>query len=227
MIGPVDPTSATSFARSPTNGTTAANTGAKAAITSDFNTFLKMLTTQMQNQDPLNPIDSTDYAVQLATFSGVEQQVRTNELIAQLQGQFGLLGMAEFAGWVGQEARVNAPVWAGGEPVSLEFDATPAADRAVLVVRDERGNTVARDPVNPAVSSLVWMAQGADGLPLPPGSYSLTVESWRGDEMLASSPVDHYARITEARNTPEGVKIVLEGGQQVSATSITGLRATP
>lgn len=36
----------------------------------DFNTFLRMLTVQMQNQDPLNPIDSTDYAVQLATFSG-------------------------------------------------------------------------------------------------------------------------------------------------------------
>ena len=227
MIGPIDPTSATAFARSQTNPAATANTGAKAAITSDFNTFLKMLTTQMQNQDPLNPIESTDYAVQLATFSGVEQQVRTNELIAQLQGQFGLLGMAEFAGWVGHEARVNAPVWAGGEPVSLEFAAAAAADRAILVVRDARGNTVARDPVNPAAGSLVWMAQGADGLPLPPGSYSLTVESWRGDEMLRTSPVDHYARITEARNTPEGVKLVLQGGQQVSASNVSGLRAAP
>ena len=48
------------------------------------NRFLKLLTTQMQNQDPLNPIDSTDYAAQLATFSGVEQQVRTNSLLADL-----------------------------------------------------------------------------------------------------------------------------------------------
>ena len=43
------------------------------AISSDFDTFLRMLTVQMRNQDPLDPIDSADYAVQLATFSGVEQ----------------------------------------------------------------------------------------------------------------------------------------------------------
>ena len=50
------------------------STAAKAMINSDFETFLKMLTAQMENQDPLNPIESSDYAVQLATFSGVEQQ---------------------------------------------------------------------------------------------------------------------------------------------------------
>ena len=44
-------------------------------ISSDFQTFLTMLTTQLQNQDPLNPVESSDFAVQLATFSGVEQQV--------------------------------------------------------------------------------------------------------------------------------------------------------
>ncbi|MEY5038566.1 MAG: flagellar basal body rod modification protein, partial [Pseudomonadota bacterium] len=61
-------------------GTTSAaptTTSNKALISSDFDTFLKMLTAQMQNQDPLNPMDSTDYATQLATFSGVEQQART------------------------------------------------------------------------------------------------------------------------------------------------------
>ena len=60
------------------------NPPARSALASDFDTFLRMLTTQMQNQDPLNPIDSTDYATQLATFSGVEQQVRTNSLLADL-----------------------------------------------------------------------------------------------------------------------------------------------
>ena len=50
----------------------------KPVLSSDFETFLKMLTVQLENQDPLNPVDSADYAVQLATFSGVEQQVQTN-----------------------------------------------------------------------------------------------------------------------------------------------------
>lgn len=59
-------------------------TSSSGALTSDFDTFLRMLTVQMQNQDPLDPVDSADYAVQLATFSGVEQQVRTNELLTEL-----------------------------------------------------------------------------------------------------------------------------------------------
>ena len=47
----------------------------EAVISSDFETFLRMLTVQLENQDPLDPTDSADYAMQLATFSGVEQQV--------------------------------------------------------------------------------------------------------------------------------------------------------
>ena len=103
----MDVPSATSASSSP--GTTGTG-GTAPTISSDFNTFLRMLTVQMQNQDPLNPIDSADYAVQLATFSGVEQQVRTNQLLADMQGKFSQLGMAEMAGWIGKEARSAAPV---------------------------------------------------------------------------------------------------------------------
>ena len=110
----MDVTSATS----PTATAATASTGA-TAISSDFNTFLRMLTVQMQNQDPLNPIDSADYAVQLATFSGVEQQVKTNQLLADMQGKFQQLGMAEMASWIGKEARSAAPVSYDGSPVTL------------------------------------------------------------------------------------------------------------
>jgi len=78
-------------------------------ISSDFETFLKMLTVQLENQDPLNPVDSADYAVQLATFSGVEQQVQTNDLLKQLATQLGTGSIAQMASWVGMEARTTAP----------------------------------------------------------------------------------------------------------------------
>lgn len=59
------------------------------AIASDFETFLRMLTTQLENQDPLEPVASQDLAVQLATFSGVEQQTQTNSLLEDLGSQMG------------------------------------------------------------------------------------------------------------------------------------------
>ena len=103
---------------------------ASAALSSDFETFLLLLTTQMENQDPLNPIDSADYAVQLATFSGVEQQVRTNDLLEGLAAQMNLTGMAELAGWVGMEARASAPVQFGATPLTLYPDPATTAQEA-------------------------------------------------------------------------------------------------
>ena len=67
----------TTSAVSGTGATNTAPTQTKSSGFSggDFETFLKMLTTQIRNQDPLNPMEGSEFAVQLATFSGVEQQV--------------------------------------------------------------------------------------------------------------------------------------------------------
>ena len=81
-----------------------------SVLSSDFETFLKMLTAQAQYQDPLEPIDSTQYASQLAQFSAVEQQVLSNDLLTALVGQMGGSDLSRLAGWVGMEARSDAPV---------------------------------------------------------------------------------------------------------------------
>ena len=74
--------------------------GAGTNISSDFDTFLRMLTVQVQNQDPLNPVDATDYATQLATFSGVEQQVLTNDLLTGLQDLLGGGSLQQMGGFM-------------------------------------------------------------------------------------------------------------------------------
>lgn len=198
---------------------------APAKITSDFNTFLRMLTVQMQNQDPLKPIDSADYAVQLATFSGVEQQVRTNQLLADLQGKFQQLGMSEMASWIGKEARSPAPVLYDGRPVTLSPNPAVGADRAVLVVRDARGNLVSREEIPVSAEPYQWLGAGADGAPLPPGVYAIGLESLSGETVLATTPVEHYARVIEAKGGgTNGTRLVLEGGIEVPASEVTALR---
>lgn len=75
-----------------------------SVLSSDFETFIKMLTTQAKYQDPLEPIDSSEYAAQLAQFSMVEQQVQSNELLAHLTEQLGGSNMAGMANWIGMGA---------------------------------------------------------------------------------------------------------------------------
>lgn len=206
-----------------------ASTGAqnKAAISSDFDTFLKMMTVQLKNQDPLNPVDSADYAMQLATYSGVEQQIRTNSLLEGLTSQFDVLGMAQLAGWVGQEARSAAPVAFDGGSVAISYAANGQADRAVLVVRNADGAVVAREDVPVSDTDYIWLGGNAVGDPLPDGVYALTLESYRGDQQLGDATAVHsYARITEARSGTDGPVLVLAGGVSVAANQITGLRAS-
>lgn len=194
------------------------------ALSSDFETFLLMLTTQMQNQDPLNPIESQDFAVQLATFSGVEQQVRTNELLESLSGGMGRSGLAELASWIGKEARVSAPVEFDGSPVTISVKPEPGASSTVLTVLDGSNRVVAREPVPAGIDTLEWAGVGADGRPLQAGSYTLQLDSYSGEELVATSEVSHYTTITEARLGGEGPEVVLAGGSVVPTSAITALR---
>jgi flagellar basal-body rod modification protein FlgD len=198
---------------------------APSKISSDFDTFLRMLTVQMQNQDPLKPIDSADYAVQLATFSGVEQQVRTNQLLAEMQGKFQQLGMSEMASWIGKEARSAAPVRYDGSPVTLSPNPAAGADRAVLVVKDAQGNLLAREEIPVSTAPYQWLGAGVDGAPLPPGTYAIALESLNGERVISTTPVEHYARVIEAKGGgTTGTRLVLEGGAEVLASDVTALR---
>ena len=197
---------------------------ASDALTSDFQTFLLMLTTQLQNQDPLNPIESQDFAVQLATFSGVEQQVRTNELLENLAGGLGASGLSQLAGWVGMEARVTAPVTFSGSPVDIALSPEPGSDQAELIVTDTFGREVSRSRVPLGSDTMAWAATGASGQPLPYGTYQLSLASINQGQVTSVQPVAHYARIAEARHGIDGIDLVIAGGAVVSSDDVTGLR---
>ena len=195
------------------------------ALSSDFETFLKMLTTQMENQDPLNPIESSDFAVQLATFSGVEQQIRTNQLLENLATGLGASGLSQLAGWVGMEARVSAPANFNGAPLTLAPKPAPGADGANLVVRSPSGQVVSREALPVDAETVVWAGVGDTGSPLPPGLYTFEIESLSRGQVTSTGVVDHYAMVREARLAGEGVDIVLEGGAVVPSGEVRALRA--
>lgn len=217
-------TTGTSTTTSTASASSSTTSGA-TAINADFDMFLKMLTTQMQNQDPLNPVDSADYAAQLANFSQVEQQTQTNTLLTTLNSQIGVIGMSQLAGWVGQQARVEAAVhFDGSTPVTLAPEPAAAADRAVLVVRDAKGALVSREEIPVAAGEYQWLGADSQGDPLPAGLYNLSLESFSGETLIATDGVESYAEITEVRGGSDGTRLILSGGVEVDADAVTALR---
>lgn len=206
----------------------ASNTGnSPAAISSDFETFLKMMTAQVQNQDPLNPIDSADYAVQLATFSSVEQQVKTNDLLTSLGAQMGGVGLTQAAQWVGMEARVAAAVKFEGSPITLSPNPVAAADEVTLIVKNASGAEVQRQSLPTSNAAIEWAGVGDDGSPLPEGNYSFYLESKERGQVLATTQMEAYSEITEARSQNGETILVLNSGDEVAMEGISAVRRAP
>lgn len=224
----VTPTNSVSPAAPPTAGANTAASGEEAAasagaITSDFETFLKLLTSQLQNQDPLNPMDSTEFVAQIAQFSAVEQQVRSNEALGRIETALG--GGAELTAWLGTEVEAPVALSFNGDPVDLTYTANQNASGAALIVRTADGIEIAREPVTPGEASIRWDGARANGETASEGLYRFTVREVSPDGEVIETPASGFARVTEARLDGDGgVSLIFDGGDTANAADITAAR---
>ncbi len=196
----------------------------KPGISSDFDTFLKMMTAQIQNQDPLNPMKSEEFAVQLATFSNVEQSVKTNELLQAMVSGNGSDEFTAMSNWIGREVRAPMDVRYTGQPITLDPQAPIAGSRHELVVRDAQGIEIDRRQIDAIGSPTQWAGTRTRGGAAPLGVYSFSVESFEGQDLVATQETSAYARVTEVRAGADGPSLVFGGGIEIPAMSVSAVR---
>lgn len=199
-------------------------TTSETVISSDFETFLKMLTVQMENQDPLDPTDSTEYSMQLATFSGVEQQVLTNDLLTALTSQLNATGMAQIADWVGNEARATMPAYFSGSPITIAPNPASTADSVELVVYDSKGVEVDRSEIAVSSDPIEWTGVSSDGTPFSDGLYEFSVVSYSNGSVVSESVADVYATVREVRSENGQTTLLMDGGVTVAASNVSAIR---
>ncbi|CAN5723276.1 flagellar hook capping FlgD N-terminal domain-containing protein [soil metagenome] len=197
---------------------------AAAAPASDFQTFLMLLTAQMRNQDPLKPVESTEFVAQLAGFSAVEQQIASNERLDRIFESLSGGAQGGLAQWIGREVRAPVEASFRGRPIEVEVTPEAGADRAVLVVRNAFDQEVARLAVDPEKGSHVWNGENALGEMQAEGAYRFSLESYRGETLLAAEPGRVFAAVAEVRLEDGAPVLVLEGGGKIAADEVTAVR---
>lgn len=219
----MDVTGSGSAANKATANSAAPREAAKTAINADFDTFLKLLTTQMQNQDPLQPMNSTEFVAQLASFSAVEQQIRTND---QLEGIMGALsgGNGSLAQWIGREIQAPASADFTGDPVEVGVDPVEGADSSILVVRNDFGSIVSRVQVDPGGGTVSWDGSTTSGTSAATGRYSFSLESYEGDNLLGTEPGRVFTAVEEVRVVDGSPWLVVSDGSQIPAAEVTAVR---
>ena len=124
--------------------TDTAQTGASRTRLSDnYDTFLVLLTAQLQNQDPLAPMDSTQFTQQLVQFSQVEQQIRTNEQLEGLVGQYQAASAGAALSYLGKDAIIEADeTYLSGGEANWAYRMPETASDLTITVKDASGRTV-------------------------------------------------------------------------------------
>lgn len=217
--------SAFSLASAPkTASENTSTTTTEATLSSDFETFLKMLTAQARYQDPLEPLDSNEYAAQLAQFSMVEQQVLTNENLGIVQTQIAMTNMELLSGLIGLEVRSFAGAYFDGTPITVTPNPAAGSDKVFLAVYDDAGDEVDRQLIPVSADPITWDGVTAGGTRLADGQYTFKVESWAEDEKILDEAAATYALVEEAQSLAGRTVVIVKGGQVVDTEAITGLR---
>lgn len=163
----------------PTSGTAqAAGTAGSAQIAGDYNTFLTLLTTQLQNQDPLNPLDTSQFTQQLVEFSSVEQQVNMNtnlQTLISLQQTSEATSAMQFLGNSVTVSGKTAALAANSPATWSLNSASPAT--ANITITSSTGQTAYSGSMslNAGSQAYTWNGQGSNGVTWPAGQYTLSI----------------------------------------------------
>lgn len=218
----VTSTTSTTTTSSQTKTTTESDS-AKTAINADFDTFLKLLTTQMQNQDPLQPMDSTEFVAQLASFSAVEQQIRTNDQLENILGAV-TTGNANLAEWIGREVQAPASADFTGDPIDVAVTAESGADKTMLVVTNDFGTEVSRTQVDASSGTVTWDGTTSAGAVAADGAYSFSLESYDGETLLGTSAGSVYSTVEEVRIVDGSPVLVVADGSQIALDDVSAVK---
>jgi flagellar basal-body rod modification protein FlgD len=156
---------------------TASTQNALDSLSGNFQDFLGMLMTQLQNQDPTSPLDTNQFTTELVQFSGVEQQINTNGALTQLISLTQSGQLLQSSAMVGKTVQVSAsqmPLQNGAG--SLTFT-DPSAGSAEITITNAAGTKVLDTTVAATAGSNTWTWNGQDskGNTQPDGAYTVTV----------------------------------------------------
>ena len=194
--------------------------------------FLTLLIEQLKNQDPLNPVDSTDFTAQLAQFSSLEQLFDVNKNLAAMQDYSATTNRLSALDMIGKQVTFtgSGTVSLGEEvgSVPLKFDLADNANQATVTITNETGQEVARLDLgyqDAGSRQISWDGLDETGQPLPAGSYNFQVAAV--DEMGNSVAVTLYGsglvQGIETDNDTGQTVVVLASGQ-VPIDEIVGVR---
>jgi len=181
--------------------------------------FLQLLVAQMQNQDPINPMDGKEFASQLAQFNSVEQLVGVNQGLSSLQNSQEMMRVemtnSMAASLTGKKVRAlsnQVNLEAGGN-ADINYELSNSADEVEIIIKDSSGSEVRRETLKSGAkgaNSWTWDGKSNDGQSVAEGQYSVEINASSGDDSIKSRMFTEGIA-NRVRFTGNGVLIGIDG----------------
>jgi flagellar basal-body rod modification protein FlgD len=218
-INPIGPESATAATTNPSS----------AKLAENFDQFLSLLTTQLRNQNPLEPMDSQAFVDQLVKFSGVEQAINTNQKLdslLSLQKGNQTLDAVGYIGRTVEAASDRVPLSGGAAAFSYTLP-TPAASARVLIYDTQDQLVFATDAQTTAGrNDFAWDGTDNDGNALPDGLYRVVISAQDADTSVIEATTTVTARVTGVESGESGPILSL-GPFGVPIASVIAVHENP
>ena len=189
----------------------AASTGNAAlnSLSANFGDFLKLLMTQLQNQDPTSPLDTNQFTSELVQFSSVEQQINTNTSLTQLIQLTQAGEVMQASAMTGKQVTVSSdhvPLQNGKGTILFT---APAAEPVEIAIYDDTGKKLRDVTQIAAKGSNTWNWDGKDGSgrTLPDGSYKVAVAGANADGTTAALPFSVTGTATGVQNQSNSIQL--------------------
>ncbi|SFK18640.1 flagellar basal-body rod modification protein FlgD [Sphingomonas sp. NFR04] len=161
------------------NAGQSATNDSSTKLTADYNLFLKLLTTQLQNQDPTNPMDSSQYTQQLVQYSQVEQSITQNKTLNSILSSLNMTSLTSSTSMIGQPVQLSSDKagLSAATPAQWQWDATNPIDKLTATITDAKGKTVESFDLDVQGSSgqFSWDGSTKSGTKYTDGLYQLTL----------------------------------------------------
>ena len=161
------------------NSSTGTNAVSRQTLASNFETFLTLLTTQLQHQNPLEPLDTNQFTQQLVSFAGVEQQLRTNDNLELLVKLSKIAHNATALSFVGLNVTAEGATTELRDGLAVWYLSSPKPVQAQISIQDANGSTVFTETktLDAAIQPYQWNGRTSTGSIAPAGAYKIVVSA--------------------------------------------------